>query len=375
MIRPDKVKAMVHKELKQLRRDRLTAAMVFGIPVMQLLLFGYAINYNVRNIPAAWCDLSGTQKSRMILEDINASQTLHLTREASGPEELRKMIRSGQVRAGILIPYDLEQRLRDSRPAFQVLTDGSSSIVTGTVKSLSAMPLAPRTGQSARNSHVILYEENESMPIQVLPLYNPEQRTAVDVIPGLVGVILTMTLMLFTAIALVREREHGSMEMLITTPISAGEIICGKLVPYIGIGLFQTALVFLLGVLVFRLPINGSFLDIAIAVLLFITATLTLGLLISSFVKTQFQAVQMAIFILLPSILLSGFVFPYEGMPAAAQVLSQILPVTHFIEMMRGVVLRGARLIEMPYHLGALLVFIFISTFTAWQRLKKKRLD
>ncbi len=368
MIRREKIQAMVYKELKQLRRDRLTAAMVFGIPVMQLLLFGFAINYNVRNIPAAWCDMAETEMSRSIIQDIGATRVLDLKYRASSVEEVQKLIRTGRVRAGVVITHDLEERLRDRRSAFQILTDGSSSVVTGAVQSLASLPLGIP-------GHTVDYKTQERLPIQVLPLYNPEQRTAVDVIPGLIGVILTMTLMLFTAIALVREREHGSMEMLITTPVSAMEIICGKLLPYIGIGMFQTVLIFLLGVLVFRLPVNGRVIDIAAAVLMFITSTLTLGLLISSFVKTQFQAVQLSIFILLPSILLSGFVFPYEGMPTFARALSKVLPVTHFIELMRGIVLRNARISEMPVQVFSLLIFILFSTILAWERMKKKRLD
>ncbi len=374
MIRPHRVKAMILKELKQLRRDRLTAAMVFGIPVMQLLLFGYAINYNVREIPTAVCDMAETQKSRMIIEDLEASQVLSLKSRVHSSEELQAAIRRGSVRVGILIPRDLEQRLRDSRSAVQILVDGSSSIVTSAVQSLTALPVL-QSHDVFWNSHSQSFSSRESLPIQVLPLYNPEQRTPVDVIPGLVGIILTMTLMLFTAIALVREREQGSMEMLITTPISAAEIICGKLLPYVAIGIFQTCLVFLLGIGVFRLPVNGTLVDISAAVLLFIIATLTLGLLISSLVKTQFQAVQMAIFILLPSILLSGFVFPYQGMPAFARVISKILPVTHFIELMRGIVLRGARITEMPVQLFSLIVFIAFSTTLAWLRMKDKQLD
>ncbi len=373
-MRWSKIDAMIRKELKQLRRDRLTAAMVFGIPVMQLLLFGYAINYNVRHIPAAWCDQSETQISRLILEDIRQSQVLDLTVQAASPRELGDLIRSGRVRVGILLPPDLTSRLQDSRPAFQILADGSSSIVTGAVKSLAAYPLYTPAG-GIETEHAINAEAHEKQSIQIIPLYNPEQRTAVDVIPGLVGIILTMTLTLFTAIALVREREHGSMEMLITTPISAGEIILGKLIPYVGIGLFQTFLVFILGILVFRLPINGRFIDIAGAVIMFITATLSMGLLISSFARTQFQAVQVTIFILLPSILLSGFVFPYEGMPRIARILSQLLPATHFIELMRGIVLRGATLTELPRQVIALGVFILITTTAAWERMKGKRLD
>ncbi|MDC7233126.1 MAG: ABC transporter permease [Spirochaetales bacterium] len=368
MIRTDKIRAMVYKELKQLQRDRLTAAMVFGIPVMQLLLFGFAINYNVRNIPAAWCDQAESVKSRQIIQDIQAGQVLDLQIQTRTPEELRQLIQSGKVRAGVLIPQDLSSRLQDNRSSFQILTDGSSSVVTGAVTSLASLPLY-------QGEHSIDYRNQEALPIQVLPLYNPEQRTAVEVIPGLIGIILTMTLMLFTAIALVRETEHGSMEMLITTPVSPMEIIIGKLLPYIGIGIFQTILVFLLGILVFRLPVNGRITDIALAVLMFISSTLSMGLLISSFVKTQFQAVQVSIFILLPSILLSGFVFPYEGMPAFARGLSKILPVTHFIELMRGIVLRGAGIAEMPLQIGVLLLFIVITMSLAWLRMRNKQLD
>lgn len=354
--------AVMVKELRQMARDKMTVAMMLGIPTLQLLLFGYAINLDVRNLPAAVADLSGTSGSRALTQDLFATGVIRPVAGVRTPQELQTLLRKGEIKIGIVIPADFERRKIEGREAMQVIVDGSDTSVQSTARQLAQMPLDGR-GQNALQGQ-----------ISVLPLYNPERRSAVNVVPGLIGVILTMTLVMFTAMAIVREKERGNLELLITTPVSSGELMVGKVLPYIGVGLVQTTVVLLLGVLLFKVPINGSLWGVYGAAMLLIVANLTLGLLVSTRAQTQFQAMQMAFFLFLPSILLSGFMFPFDGMPKAAQWIAEVLPLTHFVRLIRGVVLRGANLFELWPDVLALLAFTTVMMSLAIMRFRK-RLD
>ena len=354
--------AVMVKELRQMARDKMTVAMMLGIPTLQLLLFGYAINLDVRNLPAAVADLSGTRGSRALTQDLFATGVIRPVAGVRTPQELQTLLRKGDIKIGIVIPADFERRKIEGREAMQVIVDGSDTSVQSTARQLAQMPLDGR-GQNALQGQ-----------ISVLPLYNPERRSAVNVVPGLIGVILTMTLVMFTAMAIVREKERGNLELLITTPVSSGELMVGKVLPYIGVGLVQTTVVLLLGVLLFKVPINGSLWGVYGAAMLLIVANLTLGLLVSTRAQTQFQAMQMAFFLFLPSILLSGFMFPFDGMPKAAQWIAEVLPLTHFVRLIRGVVLRGANLFELWPDVLALLAFTTVMMSLAIMRFRK-RLD
>lgn len=352
--------AVMVKELRQMARDRMTVAMMLGIPTLQLLLFGYAINLDVRNLPAAVADMADTGGSRALVQDLFATGVIQPVAGARTPQELQTLLRSGKIKIGILIPPDYERRRIDGREAMQVIVDGSDTSVQATARQLAQMPLDGRSAPQGQ--------------ISVLPLYNPERRSAVNVVPGLIGVILTMTLVMFTAMAIVRERERGNLELLITTPVSSGELMVGKVLPYIGVGLVQTTVVLLLGVWLFKVPINGSLWGVYGAAMLLIVANLTLGLLVSTAAKTQFQAMQMAFFLFLPSILLSGFMFPFDGMPKIAQWMAEMLPLTHFVRLIRGVILRGANLFELWPDVLALLAFTVVVMSLAILRFRK-RLD
>jgi ABC-2 type transport system permease protein len=333
---------------------------MLGIPTLQLLLFGYAINLDVRNLPAAVADMADTGGSRALVQDLFATGVIQPVAGARTPQELQTLLRSGKIKIGIVIPPDYERRRIDGREAMQVIVDGSDTSVQATARQLAQMPLDGRSAPQGQ--------------ISVLPLYNPERRSAVNVVPGLIGVILTMTLVMFTAMAIVRERERGNLELLITTPVSSGELMIGKVLPYIGVGLVQTTVVLLLGVWLFKVPINGSLWGVYGAAMLLIVANLTLGLLVSTAAKTQFQAMQMAFFLFLPSILLSGFMFPFDGMPKAAQWIAEVLPLTHFVRLIRGVILRGADLLELWPDVLALLAFTVVVMSLAILRFRK-RLD
>jgi ABC-2 type transport system permease protein len=272
----------------------------------------------------------------------------------------------GEISVGIVIPHDFERRrLGTDRAVAQLLIDGSEPMIDTVARSLASAPLPARAGEYLRSRAPVFEVRTE---------YNPERRTAVQIVPALIGVILNMTMVIFTAAAIVRERERGNLELLIATPVRSWELMSGKLIPYVLIGLIQTTLILTVGARIFDVPINGSLVDLYVAAALFIAATLTLGLVISTFARTQFQAFQMSFLTLLPSILLSGFVFPFDGMPRLAQLIAQILPLTHFVEMIRGILLRGAPLTGMYVPAAKLGVFLVVTLAIATRRFHK-RLD
>jgi ABC-2 type transport system permease protein len=351
--------AVVMKELRQLRRDRITFGMIVGFPIIQLLMFGYAINMDPRNLDAGIADLSATSASRQYIMDIAHSQVVNIKFQATSAAELEDLMKAGKISVGIFIPADFERRIQQpERAAVQLLVDGSDTVVQGAVAQLA---------KPARNSPY-----NDAVPpVEIRTYYNPERRSPVNTVPGLIGIILTMTMTLFTAIAIVRERERGNLELLITTPVRTSELMLAKILPYILIGLLQVTLVLLLGYLLFKVPMRGSLLSAYTVCLVFIIANLALGLMISTIARSQFQAMQLTFFILLPSILLSGFMFPFAGMPRPAQLIAELLPMTHFMRLIRGVVLRGASLADLSGELLVLGVFIIVAMTIAILRFSK----
>ncbi len=349
--------AVMTKEVRQLARDRLTFGMILGIPLLQILLFGYAINFDVRDIRAAVVDEAGTSHSRSLVADLQASGVVVFLDPSPGIADLRRRLAAGEISVGVVIPRDFERRRLDTdRAAVQILVDGAEPMIDGIARSLAQTPLPSRHGEFTRA---------RAPAFEVLTEYNPERRTAVQIVPALIGVILNMTMVIFTAVAIVRERERGNLELLIATPIRSWELMAGKLMPYVLIGLIQTTLILTVGARVFDVPIRGSFVDLYLAAGLFIAATLTLGLL---------QAFQLSFLTLLPSILLSGFVFPFDGMPPLAQWIAQVLPLTHFVAMVRGIVLRGAPLAELGRPAAKLALFLALALGFATLRFRK-RLD
>ena len=368
--------AIVVKELRQLRRDRVTLAMILGIPVMQLVLFGFAINLNLRNLPAAIADEAGTSASRAFVMDMLATGVIRPVAVADTPQELMALLQRGRISIGIAIPRDFDRRRFEGREAVQVLVDGSDTVVQSAAVQLAQMPLDTSADAVARADMQRQLGPDGVTPnqVSVVAFYNPERRSAINIVPGLIGVILTMTMVLFTGVAIVRERERGNMEMLIATPLSRTELMVGKVLPYAVIGLLQTTVVLALGVWLFQVPVRGGVLDVYLAAVLLILANLTLGLLISTKAESQFQAMQMTFFVFLPSILLSGFMFPFAGMPVAIQWLAEILPLTHFLRIIRGVMLRGADLPSLWPDVLALIVFTVVMMTAAILRFRK-RLD
>jgi ABC-2 type transport system permease protein len=376
-----RISAIFNKEMAQLRRDKMTFGMVIMIPLIQLILFGYAINTNIRDIPVAVVDFSQTGLSRTLTQMVEATRVVKFTERFSSVEEAEAAIKSARVRAAFILPDDLAQRVvrspavglgtpastdeETSRPVAQWIVDGSDTMIAGAIKALRSMPLSELYRQAP----------NRSTPtFEVALFFNPEQRTAINIVPGLVGIILTMTMIMFTSAAIVRESERGNMEMLINTPVRPMELMIGKIIPYIFIGLLQTVIILGLGHLLFNVPFGDRIFDLFVGTLLFIGASLSLGLVLSTIAKNQLQATQMTVFVLLPSILLSGFMFPYEGMPLIAQYIAEIFPATHFMRMVRGFVLRDASLLDLHNDVLWMCGFFVLGIIVAALRFKK-RLD
>lgn len=355
--------AVFRKELRQLSRDKLTFGMIIGIPTLQLLLFGFAINLDIRHLPAAVLDQSNTWRSRELVAELASTRILDFRQHVSDPQQIDALLRRGEIGAAVVIPRDFEARLeRGDRAAWQVMVNGSDQSVQAAARQLASFPLSSL-------SHTPGLERVR--PVEIVNFYNPERRAQINTVPGLIGVILTMTMTIFTGMAIVRERERGNMEMLIATPLSPFELTIGKVLPYVGIGLIQVTLILILGQLVFNVPVRGSMLDVYLAALTYIAATLVLGIFISTLARTQFQAMQMAFFLFLPQILLSGFMFPYDGMPRLAQWIAEIFPLTHFLRLIRGIMLRGASLAEMWIEWLSLVGFVVIVLAIAVRRFRK----
>ena len=372
--------AIVVKELRQLSRDRMTFGMIIMIPLVQLMLFGYAINTDARHLPAGLVNLSDSVYSRSLVQAVEATQVVDFKQRYLSAAEAEAAITRGEVKAVLYLPADLDERLVRhpsfvgqqylaqsyiAQPAGQWLVDGSDTVVASTIRSLRQMPLGEVAGRALKTA----------MPsFEVVQYFNPEQRSVVNIVPGLLGVILTMTMVMFTSAAIVREREQGNMEFLITTPVRPLELMLGKIVPYVMVGFVQVTIILSAGHLLFDVPIRGGLDSIALAAMLFICASLTLGLVISTIAKTQLQSMQMTVFILLPSILLSGFMFPYEAMPIAAQWIAEALPATHFMRMSRAIVLRDAQVMDLQFDALWMIGFTCIGLLIASMRFSK-RLD
>lgn len=366
MISLARINAIATKEILHLRRDRLTGGMIAGIPIIMTLLFGFAINQDIRHLHAAYVDYANTTASRALIQGAASTQVIDFVGQAGSSDELKAMLRRGDISVGVLIPPDFERRMAEGQEApAELLVDGSDPTVLSSARGLVNLPVVTREGGEARTSFPTF---------ELRPFFNPERRSVVFIVPGLTGVILTLTMVLFTSIAIVRERERGNLEMLITTPVLSVELMIGKILPYILIGYVQVTLIILLGVYLFDVPIKGSLIDFYICCGFFVTSTLTLGLFISTLAMNEFQAFQMTFISFLPQLLLSGYMFPFEGMPKAAQYFAELFPLTHFLRIVRGIILRGAQIHELMGQLWPLAVFFAVTMTLAVLRFQK-RLD
>ena len=352
---------IVGKEFIQLKRDRLTFGMIVGIPVIQLILFGFAINSDPKHLPTAVLDADRSEFSRSILAGLKNSDYFEFVREAVDEAEADRLLAMGATQFVITIPEGFSRSLvRGERPAVLVEADATDPAATG-----NAIAAVNQVAQNvlARDLTGPLSPLNATpgaFEVRIHPRYNPEAITQYHIVPGLMGVILTMTMVLMTGLAITRETERGTMENLLATPATALEVMTGKIVPYVLIGLIQVTLILLLARLIFGVPILGSLATLYLAVLLFIAANLTLGLTFSSLARNQLQAMQMTFFFFLPSILLSGFMFPFRGMPGWAQAIGEMLPLTHFLRIVRGVLLKGNGFAEIGSEVWPIVLFMAV---------------
>lgn len=375
----NRIVAIISKELRQLSRDRMSFGLIVMIPLIQLTLFGYAINTDARLLPAGVLDMEQSSYSRALIQAIEASQVVRFEQQYFNLPDAEAAITRGEIKAVLYLPPDLDgllvRRLAEqntltstgvatmTEPIAQWLVDGTDTVVAGSIRGLRNMPLNE------------IRDQAYTLPVptmEVVQYFNPEQRTVVNIVPGLLGIILTMTMVLFTSAAIVREREQGNMEFLITTPVQPFELMLGKIVPYVLVGFIQIAIILGAGNLVFDVPVRGRLDYLAIAAFLFICASLTLGLVISTIAKTQLQAMQMTVFVLLPSILLSGFLFPFEAMPVPAQWIAEVLPATHFMRLSRGIILRDADIFSLQFDALALIVLTVVGLIVASSRFSKR---
>jgi len=352
---------IVLKEFLQLRRDRITFAMVVGMPIIMLILFGYAINTDPRHLRTAVLRGDQSEFTRSYLAAMRTSGYFEFVREVENEEDARAALARGDVQFVVNVPTDFTRRLlRGERPAMLIEADATDPAAAGaaiaSVRELALSvakkdlggPLAPLAGGGP------------PFDVRVHKLYNPEGLTQHNIVPGLMGVILTMTMVMMTGLAMTRERERGTMENLLATPAQPLEVMTGKIVPYIFIGLIQISIILLAAVYLFRVPFVGSVLILYTVALLFIAAQLTIGITISSLAQNQLQAMQLTFFYFLPTMLLSGFMFPFQGMPGWAQAVGGVLPATYFMRLVRGILLKGNDWADLWTNIWPIMVFTIV---------------
>ena len=367
-----RIGAVLAKEFIQMRRDRITFAMMLMVPIVELLLFGYAINMDPKGLPAALVNYSPDRFSRAISVSLENSGYFRFTHVVSDADEAERLMASGEVNFVVTIPADVGRRaMRNEEPQILIEADASDPSAAGgaiaTLGSIANKALARELGQEK----FIADESKARLQIVVHRRYNPEGITAYNIVPGLLGVILQMTMSMMTAMALTREIERGTMENLLAMPASAGEIMIGKITPYFGVGAVQVGVILVTASLLFEVPFVGSFGLLCFVMTLFISGLVLLGYTISTLARTQMQAMQLTFFFFLPSMLLSGFMFPYRGMPDWAQTLGEIFPLTHFLRAIRAIMLKGASFGDLIHEIMALTVLALIFAGLALARFRR----
>jgi ABC-2 type transport system permease protein len=359
--------AMLVKEFIQLRRDRVSFAMIVMMPVMQLLLFGYAINTTPHHLPSAVLLQEDTDLGRSILKALENTAYFRFTREVHDVNEFDDLLLSGKVLFGVEIPRGFERAVRrGDRPALLVAADATDPVAASSA--LSSLGMIVQTALA----HDLYTGDPVSLPFEIRAhaRYNPAAESRLNIVPGLVGTILTMTMLIFTALSVTREIERGTMESLLSMPIKPVEVMLGKIIPYVLVGFLQASIIIGIGVLLFGVPVFGSLSLLALLSTLFIGANLSIGYTFSTLAQNQLQAMQLSLFFFLPSILLSGFMFPFRGMPGWAQTIGEMLPATHYMRIVRGLMLKGspfADLVTPHLALLAMLVFVGAVAITRWR--------
>ena len=356
-----RILAVLQKEFTQLLRDRLTYAMMLGIPVIQLLLFGYAINSDPKQLPTAVLVQDQGRFSRSVLGALERSEYFSIDHVARTPDEMDELVESGRIQFAVTIPGDFTRRVvRRDKPQILVEVDASDPAATG--PAVGALNAIPAEALKHDLEGVVSPEHGATQPFEVVVQrrYNPEGITSYNIVPGLLGIVLSMTLVMMTALGVTREAERGTMETLLATPLRPLEVMIGKLTPYVMVGIIQATVIIFVARILFGVPMAGGWAALILGLLLFIIGSLSLGFLISTVARNQLQAMQMSFFYMLPSILLSGFLFPFRGMPDWAQWIGTVIPVTHVLRVVRGAMLKGVGIEEAGPSLAALLLFVVL---------------
>ena len=364
--------AMVVKEFIQMLRDRVTFGMMVGIPLLQLVLFGYAINSDPKNLPTAVLLADRGPQGRTLLSAIRNSAYFDFVREVTSEDDARDALARGEVQFVIDIPQDFSRDLlRGARPAILLEADASDPAATSNATNSVRALLDTAFRNDFKGPLAWLATEPDAIELRVHALYNPEANTQYNIVPGLMGVVLTMTLVMITGLAITRERERGTMENLLSIPTRPLEVLCGKMIPYILVGYVQVALILTAARWLFHVPMVGNVGLLLACALVFIVANLAMGITFSTLAKNQLQAVQMSFFFFLPSLLLSGFMFPFRGMPRWAQFLGEGFPLTHFLRIVRGVLLKGNGVAEVRHELWPIALFATVAIVLGVGRYQK----
>ncbi|MGE0357088.1 MAG: ABC transporter permease [Burkholderiales bacterium] len=364
--------AVVVKEFVQVRRDRLTFAMMIGVPVLQLVLFGFAINMDPKGLPMAVVSAEASPFSRSLVRSLEASGYFRVVAQPASEAEAEALIAGGDVQFVLHVPPDFSRKLsRGERPAVLVEADATDPAATGNaIAALQALNLTA-LDRDLSGPLAGLRAGPPAFELRVHRRYNPEGITAHNIVPGLMGVVLTMTMVMMTALAMTRERERGTMENLLATPVRPFEVMAGKIVPYILIGYVQVVVILVAAKLLFRVPMVGSLPLLSAILVLFIAANLAVGFTFSTLARNQLQAMQMTFFFFLPSMLLSGFMFPFRGMPGWAQVIGEALPLTHFLRIVRGILLKANQWSDVALEVAALAAFLVAAGAIALARYRE----
>ena len=364
--------AVLMKEFVQMRRDRLTFAMMVGIPILQLILFGFAINSDPRALPTAVLSVDNSEFSRSFVRAVENSGYFRVVRQVTTEREVERLLAEGRVQFAISIPENFSRKLvRGEQPVLLVEADATDPAATS--NALSALKTLNQTALARDLGGSLAHLRNGPPPfeVRVHRRYNPEGITQYNIVPGLIGTILTMTMVIMTSLAMTRERERGTMENLLATPVRPIEVMTGKIVPYIIVGYVQVAIILAAAKLLFTVPVVGSVVLLSVVLVLFIAANLAVGFTFSTLARNQLQAMQMAFFFFLPSILLSGFMFPFRGMPEWAQWLGEVLPLTHFLRILRGILLKGNGMAEIGAELWPIAAFLLVAGAIALLRYRE----
>lgn len=370
-----RLKALLVKEFIQMRRDRLTLSIMLIMPLIQLLIFGFAINTEVKHLATIVYDQSISRDSRELLNSLTSTEYFDIKYVAKNINEVDQAVDSGKAKVGLIIPPDFAENIKHGRTAsVQMIVDASDSMVASSAISAAQLITQTKSQELMLKTLRGFSGKETQLPydIRIRPWYNPDAITAYYMVPGIMGTIITLTMILITSMAIVRERERGTMEQLIVTPMKSWELMLGKIIPYILVGYIQMTVALLVGILVFDLPVRGSIFLLYVLTSFFLLASLGLGILISTLSATQMQAMQMSFFVIMPSFLLTGFMFPRESMPWLFNVLGNLFPLTFYLQILRGIILKGIGLNMLWMPTLSLLLFIAIVLLLSIKKFKKK---